>query len=226
MPTFKQTMAELKKLGTAQNRKIYARHGVGESMFGVSYANLKALTKNIKLDHNLAVQLWESGNHDARILAMSIADPAQATSKLLEAWARDLDNYVVTDAFSAYVSKTDLAQSKAERWMKSKNEWIATSGWNLLGYLAMGDYGLPDKYFEPYLNTITSDIHQQKNRVRYAMNNALIQIGSRSKGMARKATSAANKIGYVEVDHGETSCKTPDAAGYIAKVRARKDSAA
>ena len=69
-------MADLEAAGTAQNRKVYARHGAAEPMFGVSYAELGRIAKRIKTDHALARQLWDSGNHDARVLALRVADPA------------------------------------------------------------------------------------------------------------------------------------------------------
>ncbi|MCY4422680.1 MAG: DNA alkylation repair protein, partial [Acidimicrobiaceae bacterium] len=53
-------MAELEAAGTAQNRKVYARHGAAEPMFGVSYADLGKIAKPIKTDHHLAQQLWDS----------------------------------------------------------------------------------------------------------------------------------------------------------------------
>jgi hypothetical protein len=62
---------------------------------------------------------------------------------------------------------------------------------------------------------IETGIHQQKNRVREAMNNALIAIGVRSAALQEKALSAAHTIGPVEIDHGETNCQTPNAADYI-----------
>src|SRR3990172_2622277 len=99
-------MKQLESLGTEQNRKVYRRHGVGDNMYGVSYANLGKLKKRIKVDHDLAQKLWATGNHDARILATMIADPEQTTDKLLESWARDLSNYVLTDAFSAFAAQT------------------------------------------------------------------------------------------------------------------------
>ena len=67
-----QALQKLKSLGTAQNRKIYARHGAGEAMFGVSYADLGKTKKEIKTDHPLAESLWASGNHDARVLATMV----------------------------------------------------------------------------------------------------------------------------------------------------------
>ena len=73
----KQALAKLKALGTAQNRKVYARHGVTREAFGVSYANLGKLVREIKVDHELALGLWKSGNHDARVLATMVADPEE-----------------------------------------------------------------------------------------------------------------------------------------------------
>ena len=86
----REAMDKLKSMGTARNRKIYARHGVGQKQFGVSWANLGKLKKTIKTNHALAVQLWKTANHDARILATMIADPKMVDSKLLEMWAKDL----------------------------------------------------------------------------------------------------------------------------------------
>ena len=79
-----EVLAELESLGTEQNRKIYARHGATGAMYGVSYANLYKLQKRIKTDHALADQLWATGNHDARILATLVADPAAFTAKQLD----------------------------------------------------------------------------------------------------------------------------------------------
>ena len=67
--TLKQALAALQKAGTAQNRKVYGNHGVSGPMYGVSFAELKKLKKQIKQDHELACGLWDTGNHDARILA-------------------------------------------------------------------------------------------------------------------------------------------------------------
>ena len=217
--TYTQVMKELKNMGTAQNRKVYGRHGVGQNMFGVSFANLNLLTKKIKTDQDLAVKLWESGNHDARILATMIADPEQINSSTLDAWAKALDNYVITDTFSSLAGKTPYARKKAEKWTRSKNEWIGRTGWSVLCRVAMSDEELTDNYFEPYLVTIESDIHMSKNRVRDAMNMAVINIGLRNAKLEQRAVAAAKRIGKVDVDHGETSCKTPDAIDYIKKTK-------
>lgn len=217
---------ELESLGSEQTRKTYRRHGVGEKQFGVSYGDLGKLQKKLKTNHDLAGKLWASGIHDAQILATMIADPAQMTAKEIDTWASSLSNYVLTDALAGLVSKTRFARDKAERWTNSKDEWIGTAGWRILSGFAQSDQSLPDSFFLPYLDTIQTDIHKRKNRVRYAMNGSLIGIGCRNSKLEKKAIAVAAKIGKVGVDHGDTGCKTPDAASYIRKTLAYKQAKA
>ena len=219
-------MGELERLGTAQNRKIYGRHGMGENTFGVSYANLKQLKKQIKTDPALAQALWATGNHDARILATMIAAPRQMTEDQIEQWVHSLHNYAQADAFAGIVAQTAYGRAKAEAWVASDEEQIARAGWTVLALLTTNDAALLDSYFEPYLARIERDIHQARNRIRQAMNNTLIAIGSRSAALEPLALAAAARIGKVDIDHGETACETPDAASYIRKTRAHRESRA
>jgi 3-methyladenine DNA glycosylase AlkD len=212
----------LKSLGTEQNRKTYRRHGAGEDVYGVSFAHLKDLKKKIKTDHDLAVALWDSGNHDARMLAGMIADPKRLDARTLDAWAKGLRNYVETNALGDLAAKSPHARETMARWIASDEEWIASAGWRILAQVAMDGDALPDEYFERFLSTIERDIPESQNRVRHEMNNALIAIGIRNPALEEKALAAAARIGKVEVDHGETGCKTPDAAGYIRKTLERK----
>jgi 3-methyladenine DNA glycosylase AlkD len=221
--TYEQVMQELKRLGTAQNVKVYKRYGAGDNLFGVSFANLGKLKKKIKTNHALAEKLWASGNTDAQTLATMVADPAQASEPLLDRWVRDTNYYCLIDVFIRYLaSQTPFVQKKMEEWTKSHDEWVGRAGWDLLGLQAMQNGDLPDSYFEPFLARIERAIHRSKNRTREAMNGALIAIGMRSPSLQKQALAAARRIGRVEVDHGETGCKTPDAATDIQKTWARK----
>ncbi len=221
--TLQEAMKQLESVGTAQNRKVWSRHGVKEEMFGVSYANLYKFQKQIKVDHELAGLLWKTGNHDARVLATLVADPKAMTDKQAEEWAKDLSNYVIVEMFSKLLIKSPVARKKAEKWHKSKDEWLAGAGWSLIAWLAMEDRELPDEFFDPYLKLIETGIHKQKNRVRHEMNGALIAIGLRSRALEKRAVEIAKKIGKVVVDHGVTSCKTPDAIEYIKKTKAYRE---
>ncbi len=220
--TLKQAMKELESVGTEQNRKVYMRHGVKGELFGVSYANLRQIARTIKKNQKLANELWATGNHDARVLATMISDPAEIEAKTLKTWVKDLNNYVVADALSAMVAKTPHAIEMMEAWTKLKGEWPGQAGWNLVAHLAMNDRLKSDEYFAERLATIEKSIATSKNRVRHEMNGALIAIGMRNKNLEKAAIATATKIGKVQVDHGETGCVTPDAADYIKKAKMRR----
>lgn len=222
---FDEVMTTLENAGTAQNRKVYARHGAQPPMFGVSFAVLRDLAKKNKNNHELAVELWETGNYDAGLLACQVADPVKLDDSLAEDWVKKISNYVISGEFSQLVAKSPLAQNKAEKWVKSTEEYISRTGWLILSWLA-DHSSLPDDYFEPYLGKIENDIHKSPNRTRDAMNTTLITIGLRP-ALTKQCLSISKRIGKVEVDHGETGCKTPDAGDYIKRTleyRAKKKS--
>jgi len=217
-----KVMKELRANGTAQNRKVYRNHGIRGELFGVSYAVLGKLQKRIKTDQLLAEQLWTTGNHDARALATMIAEPRKIGARTLDAWAEDADNRGLAASLSNVAAAAPSAMGRMEKWTASKQEMIACAGWHTLASIARQDNGLPDAYFARYLKMIESKIHTSKNWVKYAMNNSLINIGVRNPALQKKAIAAATRIGRVEVDHGETVCKTPDAAAYIKKTVAHR----
>ena len=219
--TSPEVLKKLEALGTAQNRKIYRRHCAGENLYGVSWANLGLLKKQIKTDHALALELWKSGNDDARNLAMMVADPARLTEAVLNAWVKGLNGFI-SCGFARLVGGSSLARARVEDWVDSSAEWTSCAGWALLAHLAMEDQELPDSFFKPYLREIGKHIHERPNWVRDAMNGALIAIGVRNPALTEAALKVAKAIGKVEVDHGETSCKTPDAAACIAKTLAHR----
>ncbi len=221
--SYRTIMAGLRTMGTEQNRQVYARHGVGKKMYGVGYAHLGKLKKQIGTDHALAEQLWASGNHDARVLATMVADPEQLTSGTLDAWSNALDNYVLADAFGDLVARTPFAFKKFEKWSRSRSEFVGQVGWRLMCYLAGHDDGLANVFFVEQLKTIEKELTSRPNRVRHSMNGALISIGARNATLRKRATAAAKRIGKVEVDHGETGCKTPAAIPYIDKMWARRE---
>jgi 3-methyladenine DNA glycosylase AlkD len=211
-----EAMRELEKAGSAQTRKTYARHGAKEPMFGVSFASLKTLVKRIGVDHELALELWNTKNHDARTLAVKIADPAQIRPSDLDRWARE------TRMCGGYVAmlaaESPHGSAKAREWFASLNATLRASAWTLAGLLASLDEKIPDEWFTRLVNQIEKTIHSAPNAERETMNTALIAIGGRNAALRKAATAAAKRIGKVEVDHGDTACKTPDAGPYIEKM--------
>ena len=219
---FTETMARLKELGTAQNVKVYKRHGAKEPLFGVSYADLGKLQKQIKSDHDLAAKLWESGNLDAQTLAAKIADPARLTTAQANAWVKSVTCYITGDALGALVARSPIAQARMEQWMKAKNEYTRMVGYVILSAALNGENTITDADCKKYLTTIEKEIHGSANRARHSMYMALIAIGIYRPAVRDDVFAAAKRIGDVEVDHGETSCTTPSAIPYIEKAVARQ----
>jgi 3-methyladenine DNA glycosylase AlkD len=220
--TLSDVMAELRAVGKEQTLRTYRRHGIRGDCFGVSYADLGKLKKRLKSDQALARELWCTGNHDARVLATMIANPAQATLEDVEGWVRDLEDYVLTGPVAKIAALLPDATARADRWRADDNECVARAGWHLVASLASAGDDPPDAYFAALLPELERTIHTARNRVRQSMNDTLIAIGSRSPALADQARAAAARIGTVHVDHGETGCKTPAAAQYIDKVWARR----
>ncbi|MBX3403912.1 MAG: DNA alkylation repair protein [Phycisphaeraceae bacterium] len=214
-------LKELERRGDAGIRKDLARHGVKGKTFGLSAANLNALAKKIGKDHALALELWKTGNHDARVLATRIADPVQINAATVDRWAREADNHVITEAVAEIAAKAaaigaGVKVADAKRWSDSPDEWISTLGWNMLGLIS--DMGkLAERDAMAALDRIERGIQTAKNRTRHAMNHALIRIGNGLGALRERALVAAEKIGKVEVDHGKTGGATPDAADAIRK---------
>lgn len=216
--TVQEAMGALEKEGSAQTRKTYARHGAEEPMFGVSFAFLKTMWKRIGVDHDLAMALWGTGNFDARNLAVKVVDPARMSSADLDRWARDYRVRMCGMYVAALAAEGPHALAKASQWRASKEEPLRRMAWALVGQMASRDETSPDSWFAARLAEIERTIHGAPNYEREAMNQAVIAIGGRSAALRKAALAAAKRIGKVEVDHGDTACKTPEAGPYLEKM--------
>ncbi|RTQ51541.1 DNA alkylation repair protein [Hymenobacter gummosus] len=227
--TFEEIFAQLRALGSEQTRAIYLRHGFGTNTFGVSYAHLGQLKKQLvgrgkdkAHAHHVAQQLWQSGNFDARTLATMVADAQQLTPAEAEAWAADVRNHSLADALAGLVAGTGFAWAQAEAWMQAPDEYRQRLGYALLSRLAQQDATAPDAVFEPYIVRIEQQLQQAPNRAKEGMNGALLALGGRSEALRRRVEEAADRIGPVSIDHGDTACQTPAIRPYLAKMWARK----
>lgn len=217
-------LSALEARGTAQNRQVFARHGVRPPLFGVSPAQLSALAKPIGIDDLLACELWASGIHDARMLATRIADPARTRRPRVEAWIKDLDNHLLSAALARLVSHSPDAAAIRGNFAPSPDEFASTLAWDLVAAAAGSGAGIDDAELERHLAAIAARIHERPNRTRHAMNGALIAIGLRSADWRRRALAVAKAIGEVVIDHGETNCTTPCAVEALRRAARHRSS--
>jgi 3-methyladenine DNA glycosylase AlkD len=216
-----EVMAILEKLGTEQTRKTWARHGAKGPMFGVLFGELFKLMKRIDVDHELARELWATGNVDARNLALKIADPLVMTPDELDRWAIENPMRMCSLYVATLAAEGPHAHNKVREWLNSSNERLLATGWTLLGRLSDLDESFPEDQLLRGVEEIEKSIHSAPNDVKNDMNRALITIGGRSAEMRKSVLAAAKRIGQVTVDNGDTACKTPDIAQTVEKMWAR-----
>lgn len=216
-------MAALEKKGSEQTRKTMARHGAPDNMFGVKIAELKMIAKQIKGKQDLALELFETGNYDAQYLAGLVADGARMTKRQLDSWAKSATCGMISDYTVAWVAaESSHARDQAVKWMKSKQESIASAGWNTYAGIVSttSDNDLDLAEIEQLLGRVVDEIADAPDEVRYVMNNFVISVGSYVKPLLKQAKQAAKTIGTVSVDMGDTACKVPNATAYIKKIEA------
>jgi len=215
-------MTALKKKGNPKRIPIFANQGAPtDRMYGVSVADMKLIAKQIKGKQELACELYETSNIDAMYLAGMVADGSLMTKKLLESWAKQADWGMISEYTVPWVAtESKHCRDLAIKWIGSKKETIASTGWcTYAGHVAItADEDLDLVELKSLLKTVEGEIASAQNRVRYTMNGFVIAVGSYVLPLQKQAIATAKRIGKVEVDMGDTSCKVPLATQYIEKV--------
>jgi 3-methyladenine DNA glycosylase AlkD len=166
---------------------------------GVSAPRMRKLAKEIGTDHKLALQLWLTSVHEAKVIAALIDDAGQVTKSQMNAWVRDLDNWGVCDACCCVLfDKTPFAWEKAKEWADRKEEFVKRAGFVLMAAMAIHDKNAPDKKFLPLFKVIKRHADDERNFVKKAVNWALRQIGKRNLPLNKKAVAVAKEIRKID----------------------------
>jgi len=222
--TVAEIMTELQLRGSESIKKILLKHGVKEPFFGVKIEYLKPIQKKVKKDYQLAKDLYATGNADAMYLAGLIADDERMTPDDLQTWATQ----ALSNNINEYTVPWVAAGSKhgfemALQWIDSGEEHVAAAGWSTLGNIATlkPDAELDLTAYRALLKRAEQEIHSAANRVRYRINTFVICVGSYVVPLSDEAIETAKRTGEVYVDMNGTSCKVPEAIGYINKAKER-----
>lgn len=216
-------LQQLEALGTEQTRKTFRNHGAPDPLFGVKVGDMKTITKKVKKNHALSLEVYASGNPDAQYFAALIADERQITSAQLHEWAQTASWHMVSEyAVAAVAAESPHGWALGLQWIESPEEKIAAAGWSTLGYWVMlrPDAELDKEALRQLLQRVEHTLHQSANRVRYTMNGFIIALGSAVPVLTPLAVETAQKLGTVSVFMGKTACKVPEATAYIEKVHA------
>lgn len=216
-----EVLSYLESKGSAQTKKVLRRHGAREPFFGVKVADLKLLQKKIKIDHELAIELYATGNSDAMYLAAMVADHSKFSKNDLQTWAKKAYWYLISDYALAYAAaKSRFGFELSEEWIHANDEFVQSAGWSTLASLisTTSNEELSISTIKEKLEYIEKNLHASKNRVRYAMNNFVLSSGIYIPELTEQCKRIGANLGAIKVDMGETSCKVPKITEYIAKV--------
>ena len=191
-----EIVERLKSLANSKNVDGMAKFGINpEGTLGISMPNLRSIAKEIRNNNDLAIELWDTGIHEARILATLVADPKVISEERIDKWVEDIDSWDVCDQFcSNLLDKTEFCYKKIYEWTAREDEFVKRAGFALIATSSMHHKKQDDKVFEDFLALIINASNDERNFVKKAVNWALRQIGKRSNYLNEKALIAAYQI--------------------------------
>ncbi len=182
-PRFQPLLDRLNALANPAHTAGMAHYGIEtENALGISVTTLRELARGIK-SHELAIQLWNTGIHEAQMIASMVDDHKQVTPDQMESWVSDFDSWDICDGVCGNLfSKTPYAREKAIAWCSREEEFVRRAGFAMIAWLAVHQKQASDDYFLDFLPLIAKGAEDDRNFVKKAVNWALRQIGKRSPG--------------------------------------------
>ena len=198
--TATEVLAALRAAADPKNVAGMARYGIStQGTLGVPVVLIRRLAKQAGRSHELAAELWDSGIHEARILATIVDRPEWVTRRQMNQWARDFDSWDVCDQACLNLFRyTPFAWAMSARWAGARREFVRRAGFALMAGLAVKDKNASDADFEALLPLIAVAATDPRNMVKKAVNWALRSIGKRNPHLRRAAIAAAEDIRAID----------------------------
>ena len=197
-------LGELRARANADNVAGMARYGINvDTALGVSVPDVRAMAADAKrrlgrdkpARHELALQLWDSGVHEARLMATIVDVPEFVTEEQAESWVSQLDSWDICDQLcNNLLRSSSLAWTKTYEWPVRESEYVKRAGFVLAATLAVHDKKAGDGEFLPLLTLCERESTDGRNAVKKALNWSIRQIGKRSAMLNAEAISACERI--------------------------------
>ncbi|MGV3588125.1 MAG: DNA alkylation repair protein [Adhaeribacter sp.] len=195
-PPVNEVLQKLQALANPDFKAGLARFGINnQQALGIKIPILQAYAKSLKKNQALALALWETNLHEARLLAIFLAVPAQFTEALMEQWVKSFNSWDICDQACARIFvRVPWAFSKAKEWAVRTPEFEKRAGFVLMATLAIHDKKAPDKAFMPFFPLMQQEANDERNFVKKAVNWALRQIGKRNLALNQVAVQLAQQL--------------------------------
>lgn len=218
--TVEQVLKELAALDNPKARAVNARHG---DDFGVNLSQLRAIAKRLRKQHALALQLWESGDTAARLLATLVFQPREFTAAELDELIRDIHTPKLLDWFVVNVVKRSRHAEELRLKWKDEDAFVGRAGWSLTTERVVKDPEGLD--LEALLDQIEKEMKQEPEPKQWPMNHCLAEIGIHNPGLRSRAIAIGERL-KVLIDYpASPGCTPPYAPIWIEEMVRRKESA-
>jgi 3-methyladenine DNA glycosylase AlkD len=168
---------------------------VSHNSLGIYHKDLRVIAKEIGRDNDLALQLFDSGIYEARLLCSKIFNPKDLTSDLMETWVVTFENWEICDSFCmGLFAKSELAIDKIQNWTKREAEFEKRAGFAIMAAYCMADKKSGNTLFEEFLPILIRESNDNRLYVKKAVNWALRSIGKRNIDLNQRAIETAHKI--------------------------------
>ena len=212
--TLKDALAQLKALGDEKVRARNKKNGAGDNQFGVPMGGIRKVAAKIKTDHALATALWDTGNIDARLLAVLVLKPKELSRDDMDRMVRDAGFPQLADWLNSYVVKNHPDKEKLRQvWMEDDDPWAARAGWSLTSErINKGADGLD---LTALLDRIESGMATAPAPTQWTMNNCLAGIGIHFPKHRKRALAIGEKLGIYRDYPVSKGCTSPFAPIWI-----------
>jgi len=200
MPAVEEVLEMLAAKADPDQLEGMARYGMTvENRLGVKVPQMRMIAKQIGVNHNLALELWETGVTEAMILASMVDVPDEVTEEQMEAWVQDFDSWDVCDQVCMNLfDKTPLAWKKIHDWSDREDEFVKRAAYALIACLAVHDKGASDEEFVSLIPVIKAGATDNRNYVKKAVSWALRNTGKRNPELNTVALATARELQSID----------------------------
>jgi 3-methyladenine DNA glycosylase AlkD len=213
-----ELLAELAELEDPKARAVNERHGDDH---GVNLGQLRAVAKRLKTQHDLALELWSTGDTAPRLLALLICRPKAFDRDELDAMLREARVPKVHDWLVNYVvKKNPHVEELREAWFADADPVVASAGWALTTERVAKDAELLDIHL--ILDIIEAEMKDAPERLQWAMNHCLAQIGIEHSEHRARALAIGERLEVLKDYPTPPNCTSPFAPIWITEMVSRK----
>lgn len=190
--TVEEILAELRRIADPSRREGMARVGIKvDDALGVSLPQIRRIAKSAGRDPTLARALWDTGIHEARMVAGLVADPATLSVARMRSWARDIDSWDLGDLLADTFASTPHVDRLIDEWSRARHGFTKRCAFAMIARVSVSDKRRPDEDFLVWFPLIRAGANDERNEVKKAVSWALRQIGKRDPALYRAARAEA-----------------------------------